>query len=511
MTGYNFAPLFVIIPMGAAFLCSVFRGYLSRKIYDACSCLLALILFVLSMMAVYAVNVNGTIVYNVGSWKPPIGITMILDGFSAFMLIVVNLIAVAAALFSVNYMERFTAKWKYYSLFFLMLSGMNGVIVAGDIFNLFVFLEISSFASYALVAFGTEKNEIEAAFKYAIMGSVAAIFILFGIVLLYGYTSTLNMADMANNLALKGEPKLILLVSVFFLMGFGLKSALVPFHGWLADAHPAAPAPISAMLSGVIIKSLGVYAMARIFFNVIGMTPQLSGIFMFLGALSMFVGAALAMAQKDFKRLLAYSSVSQIGYIFLGLGVGSKLALIGTLLHIFSHSVFKSLLFLNSGAVEYSTGTRDMDKLGGLQEKMPFTGRSAVVASMSISGIPPFSGFFSKLIIILAAAQAGYYGYSAWAALISILTLSVVLKALKSIFFGKLPEGLKAVKEVPALMKFAMGILAVISIFGGLLLLEPVRKPFIDNAAGVIADGRESSIVISRKLNNISEETLKYD
>ena len=187
-----------------------------------------------------------------------------------------------------------------------MLAGMHGVIMTGDLFNLFVFLEIASIASYALVAFGTEAEELEASFKYAIMGSVASSFILLAIALTYGYTSTLNLADISLVLSQKGGGFLITFVSVLFLVGFGLKAALVPFHAWLPDAHPSAPAPISAMLSGVLIKTLGIYAIIRIFFNVFGTahTPILS-ILMFLGVLSMLVGVILALSQWDFKRLLA--------------------------------------------------------------------------------------------------------------------------------------------------------------------------------------------------------------
>jgi len=251
-----------------------------------------------------------------------------------------------------------------------MLAGINGVLVAGDVFNLYVFLEIAAITAYFLVAFGIEPESLEAAFRYAVMGSVASVFILLGIALLYSYASTLNMADMAQVLAAKGPAKIILFVSALFLMGFGLKSALVPFHGWLPDAHPSAPAPISAMLSGILIKVLGIYALSRIFFNVLGMSGTILLIFMFLGALSMIVGVFLAYGQWDFKRLLAYHSISQVGYVVLGLGLATPLGVFGGLFHLFNHSVFKSLLFLNSGAVDYSTGTRDLRQMGGLKEKI---------------------------------------------------------------------------------------------------------------------------------------------
>ena len=423
------------------------------------------------------------------AWKPPIGISLVQDGLTVLMLVVVNLVVFCIALYSINYMERFTSKWKFYTLFFLMLAGMNGVIVTGDLFNLYVFLEIASVASFALVAFGTERHELEAAFKYAVMSSVGSLFVLLGIAMLYGYTGTLNMADMSVVLVHKGEGKLIAMISVFFIMGFGLKAALVPFHSWLPDAHPSAPAPISAMLSGVLIKALGVYTLCRIFFNVIGITPAILSVFMFMGALSMVVGVFLAIGQWDMKRLLAYHSISQIGYVILGIGLGTPLGILGGLFHLFNHSVFKSLLFLNSGAVEYSTGTRDLQEMGGLSQKMPVTSGTSLIASMSIAGVPPFNGFWSKLLIIIAAVQAGRYGYAFWAVLASILTLASFMKVMKYAFYGSLREKWASVIEVPVFMKLAMVILAFFCVAGGLLLVPSVQGVFLQQAQAVLVEG----------------------
>jgi len=403
-------------------------------------------------------------------------------------------------------MKKFTAKWKFHTLFLLMLAGMNGVVITGDIFNLFVFLEIASVASYALVAFGTERHELEAAFKYAVMGTIGSLFVLLGIIFLYSYTSTLNMADMAAILAQKGQSHLLLMVGALFIMGFGLKAALVPFHAWLPDAHPSAPAPISAMLSGVLIKSLGVYAIIRIFYNVLGVNPELFAALRFLGVLSMVVGGLLALGQWDFKRLLAYSSISQVGYIFLGLSLGASrpayaavLGISGGLFHLFNHSVFKALLFLNSGAVEYSTGTRNLKQMGGLSKKMPVTSATSMVAAMSVAGIPPFSGFWSKLLIILATVYAGYYAYAFWAVLVSILTLAMYLKVLKYAFLGSLAARWDKIKAVPLFMKTAMVILALICTAGGILYFEPVKSIFLDKATRVLSEGRKYAEINLKK------------
>jgi len=486
--GSNLLPLFVAIPLGSAFLVSLL-GKKLRGFTDTFSNVATFSLVSLSLLSLLLIRSLGTVVYKVGGWIPPLGICMVLDSLTTFMLVTVNLISFLVTIYSISYMERYTTKWKFYTLFLLMLAGMNGVIVTGDIFNLFVFLEIASISSYALVAFGVEHEELEASFKYVVMGSVASTFILLGIALLYSYTSSLNMADISRTLAQKAGGRLVFFVSALFIMGFGLKAALVPFHAWLPDAHPSAPAPISAMLSGVLIKALGVYALARIFFNVLGMTAKTSSILMVLGAISMVLGGLLALGQEDIKRLFAYSSISQIGYVVLGISMGTTLGILAGLFHLFNHAAFKSLLFLNSGSIEYATGTRDLRKMGGLTSKMPVTGYSSLVGSMSISGIPPLSGFWSKLLVIVAAIQAKHFVFASIAVLVSILTLAYYLKVQRLAFFGELRSTLTGIKEVPLTMKLSMIILSLICIFGGLLLLPRVQKNFLNLATGILVNG----------------------
>ncbi|MBU1061999.1 MAG: monovalent cation/H+ antiporter subunit D family protein [Candidatus Omnitrophica bacterium] len=491
----NILPLFIAIPLAATFLNSLI-GKKVRFLSDLLSAVATFCLAYLSIYSIFLLKHSGVLVYKVGGWAPPIGISMVLDGLTSFMLVTVNLVAFLISIYSIDYMKKYTEKWIFYCLFLLMVAGMNGVIISGDVFNLYVFLEIAAVASYALVAFGTEHEELEASFKYAVMGAVASSFILLGIAFLYSISSTLNMADMSMELAKRGASPIVLLVSVFFLMGFGLKSALVPFHAWLPDAHPSAPAPISAMLSGVLIKSLGVYAMVRMFFSVLGITPQVSGAFMMLGALSMMVGVCLALGQWDLKRLLAYHSISQIGYVILGIGLGTPLGVLGGLFHLFNHSIFKSLLFLNSGAVEYAASTRDLQKMGGLKEKMPVTSGTSLIASLSIAGIPPFNGFWSKLIIIIACIQAGHFVYGLWAVLASILTLSSFMKVQRYAFLGELKEKLKDIKEVPFFMKFSMVMLAVICLIGGVLLLPVFFNDFLKVAQDTILAGQNYAGIV---------------
>jgi multicomponent Na+:H+ antiporter subunit D len=427
------------------------------------------------------------------------------DGLSRLVLVTISMVAFAAVIFSLQYMQRYTSKGFYFCLFFLMVAGMNGVALAGDMFNFYVFLEVAAIASYSLVAFGVESEELEASFKYLILGGLASTFVLFGIGILYNLTGTLNMEAIRGQMAALGNNPALLVAAAFFVMGLGLKAAMVPFHAWLPDAHPSAPAPISAMLSGVLIKVLGVYALGRVFFTVLGPRLDYATVLMALGALSMVVGVLLAVGQTDFKRLLAYSSVSQMGYIILAFGVGvaviarggpdakvvAGLAIFGGVFHLFNHAATKGLLFLCSGATEYATGTRQFSELGGLAHRMPVTSWCCRIGSLSIAGVPPFSGFWSKLIIIVAVVQAGYYGLAAIAAGVAFLTLLTYIKVQRYVIGGELPERHEGVREVPVGMCVAMVALAIVCVGAGVLcpyLMAGEGVAFLDQARDAVTN-----------------------
>jgi multicomponent Na+:H+ antiporter subunit D len=479
-------PLFVAIPLGMAF----FIPMIGRKKPRVCDTLANLTTLALFLMALSVIGKEG--VYWMGGWAVfkgvPLGISLVLDGVSVFMLVTITLVSFLVTIYAIQYMDRFTAKARFYSLFLLMMAGMIGVALTGDLFNLYVFLEIASIASYALVAFGCQHEELEASFKYIVLGSVGSTAILFGIAVIYSVTGNLNMAQVSRIIGGEFGP-LHLFAIALFIAGFGLKAALVPFHAWLPDAHPSAPAPISAMLSGVLIKTIGVYAMARVMFNVFGFTPLISNILLVLGTISMVIGVLLALGQDDMKRFLAYSSISQVGYVVLAIGIGTRFAIAAGLFHLINHAVGKSLLFLNSGAVEYATGTRDLNKMGALREKMPVTGTTSLIGSMSIAGVPPFSGFWSKLLIIVAAVQAERYGFAAWAAAVSVLTLAAFMRLQRRAFYGEPKEAYSVAKEVPGTMQVSMLGLAVLSLVLGLLWIPAAKDALLVPAAKVLQEG----------------------
>ena len=326
---------------------------------------------------------------------------------------------------------------------------MNGVVMTGDLFNMFVFLEISVISSYALVAFGSSRDELEASFKYQVLGGIASLLILFSLAMTYWYTGTLNIMDVAEVIRSGSGGPVVLFIQLFMVAGFGLKAAMIPFHAWLPDAHSSAPSPISAMLSGVLIKAIGVYALLRLFFTMFPIVVEVSYVITTIGVISMVIGVLLAIGQWDMKRLLAYHSISQMGYVMTAAGIAmliiarggdmqvAALALAGGLFHMFNHAAFKGLLFLNAGAVEYSTGTRNLKNLGGLARLMPVTSVTSMGASLSISGIPPFNGFFSKIIIIIAAVQGKFYFIALLAVFVSIITLASFMKVQRYAFLDK--------------------------------------------------------------------------
>ena len=282
------------------------------------------------------------------------------------------------------------------------------------------------------------------------------------------------------SLALANLPTghLTLLAMGLFVCGLFIKGGAMPFHGWLPDAYSAAPAPVSVLLAGIVTKTLGIYTLIRIVGFVLGPNYALNSILLLVGAISIVAGALAALGQKDFKRMLAYSSISQVGYIVIGLGCGTPLGIFGAIFHLFNHSIFKSLLFANSAAVESQTGTRNMDKLGGLAEQMPYTGTTSVIGLLSAAGIPPLSGFWSKIIIVVALWLAGFHAYSAIAVMAGAITLAYFLSMQRRVFFGKIKEEFKSIKEANFNLLLPALLLAAITVGVG-IFFPFVHETFI--------------------------------
>lgn len=496
-------PLFIIVPLAGAFLIMILGRFVNH-INKVIASSLLLFMVIISIWCLVSTGDSVT-VYKVGGWEPvnkiPVGIYMVLDAFSSIMLCIINILGFLSVIYAISYISRYTSENYFYSLFCLMVAGMNGVALSGDLFNIYVFLEIAAISSYALVAFGVEKDELEATFKYQVLGGLASLLIIFGIGLIYWKTKTLNIADIRSVLSQGNDRNLYIMIQILLLSGFGLKAAIIPFHAWLPDAHSSAPSPISAMLSGVLIKAVGIYVIIRLFFNMFPINEEMALLITTLGTLSMVVGVFLAIGQWDIKRLLAYHSISQMGYVVLSTGIGmilisrgireevAALAIAGGIFHLINHTVFKGLLFLNAGAIEYSTGTRNLKEMVGLSEHMPVTSATSLVASLSISGLPPFNGFFSKLIIIVAAVMGRFYLLAALAALVSIITLASFMKFQRYAFYNKDRKGIsQEVKEVPFPMLFSMIVLSILCLALSLLAFPGIRDLILTPVTEILTD-----------------------
>ena len=502
-------PLFIIIPLISSFLIMIV-GYMVKGIHKYFAVFSTLALVVLSFYT-FANLGTDSLIYKIGGWEPenkiPIAIYLVLDNLTIIMLFIISIMGFLSAFYSISYISKYTSEKNFYALLCLMIAGMNGVVLSGDIFNQFVFLEISVIASYALVAFGVEKNELEASFKYQILGGIASLLILFTIALIYWKTKTLNIADIKQVLSSENNRVYYLFVQILLITGFGLKAAMMPFHAWLPDAHSSAPSPISAMLSGVLIKAVGIYVLIRLFFNMFTISVEVAYLFTTLGTISMVIGVFLAYGQWDLKRLLAYHSISQMGYVILSIGIGmilvsrgqmqdvAILAIAGGLFHMINHAVFKGLLFLNAGAIEYRLETRNLKEMGGLSGSMPATSGTSFIASMAISGIPPFNGFFSKLIIIIAAVKGRFYLLALLAVIVSILTLASFLKFQKYAFYTREPDN-KKVKEVPFTMVFSMVVLSILCLALSLLAFPGIRDIILTPAIDILLGTSYSTSIL---------------
>jgi len=485
------APALVIaLPLLAAFLVPIIgRFNRSKGLGWFVSIILGLSLLMTLLMANHILS-NGPLIYVFGGSEPgltlpsgytiPIRIIFQIDGMGIFMGIITAVVSFLGAVYSISFMEQHSGLEKYYTLLLLLTVGMFGIEFTGDIFNFFVFLEIASIASVALIAFRSNLSgePAEAGFKYMVVSSIAALMVLFAVGLFYGQYDVLNMATIASVMQFTQLDKIALILLVTVL---AMKAGSVPMHMWTPDAYSEAPAPITMIL--VAASQASLYALFRVTFSLYNITLNtvvIGWIIIILGVLSMFIGVTMAIIQKDIKRLMAYHAISQTGYMLLGVGVGLAVlanpvalesfgikAMEGGIFHIMNHAMYKGLLFLTAGALFYRTGTRDLNKMGGLAHKMSYTTVFFIIGAAAIAGIPPFNGFASKLIIYESVYQFNPL-LSIIAMLVSILTLASFVKVFHSAFLGPKLEQYQKVEEVPKSMVVAMATLACIIVFFGL-------------------------------------------
>lgn len=417
---------------------------------------------------------SGTIHYQFGGWSAPVGIEYVLDPLSGFMITVVNSISMVVMIHAgVNALWEIKPHKQvpYWALVMLMLCGYNGIIMTGDFFNLYVFLEISSLALYGLVAAGDKKSPV-AAFRYLIMGTVGGSFYLLGTGFIYFTTGSLNMLDIKNIIPELGIHPGLLTGLAFIIIGFGIKMAMFPLHLWLPDAYTHAPSPTSSLMAPTGIK-IGAYGLIRVMLFIFGLTFitrvfPVADIVIWLSAAGIIYGSILAMSQKELKRMLAYSSVSQIGYIGLGIGLANPMGLTGALLHVLNHGMMKACLFLVSGNFRVSLGHSNIDKFdANVRSQLPWTTAAFTVGAMAMIGIPPTVGFFSKWYLALGTIADKKWFF------LGVILLSSLLNA---IYFFRVIEKIYLTPEVKKeaaskKMEPAAGMLIPTLIFAAALIL----------------------------------------
>jgi proton-translocating NADH-quinone oxidoreductase chain N len=387
----------------------------------------------------------------------------LLSGVTLFTIGLVALVSLLVSRASLAY-----SKFSYFSLLLLIMTGMNGLTMVTDLFSAYVFVEAVSAASFVMIAINKHSYELEGAFKYYMLSAIATILMLSGIGLFFLVAGGTDFKTVASFVAQQGDGVIVIAAFSLFTAGLLIKSGVVPFHTWVPDAYSAASAPVSVLLGGIVTKVSGVYVLMRVYRDVFLNQHAVGNVLLALGFASVIIGALAAIGQDDFKRMLAYSSISQIGYIVLGVATGSPLGFAGAMLHFFNHATFKGLLFVDAAAIETQTGARSMAEMRGLAKRMPVTGVSSIIAFLSTAGIPPLSGFFSKLLIVMALWRvSAVLGLVALAA--SILTLAYFLMMQKKVFFGKPSENTELVREAGRETVLAEVLLSAVNIAGGLL------------------------------------------
>ncbi len=424
----HFPILVVIIPLFGALL-TFFSGLTRRKWAWQITTLATFLSFAISLELLFSVHATGGISYHLGGWAPPWGIEYVVDLFSGYVLVVISFISLMIAIFSGEYVKKQIGperETNFFVIYLLLITGLLGMIVTGDIFNLYVFLEIASLAGYALVAVGKKKGAIVASYNYLILGTIGAVFVLLGIGHLYMVTGTLNMADLRERLPDLYHSRVVLTAFVFFVIGFGLKFALFPLHTWLLSAHSLAPSAVSAILAAAVLK-VNLYALMRVMFTVF--TPAfiyeavpIAEIFFVIAPIAIVVSSVMALAQTNIKRMLAYSSIGQIGYIVLGIALANETALTGSLLHMLNHALMKGGLFLIAGVIIYQTGRYHITDWKGLGKTMPLTMITFTICGLSMIGVPLTVGFVSKWYLAMGALEAGRWYFIPVILVSSLLT-----------------------------------------------------------------------------------------
>jgi multicomponent Na+:H+ antiporter subunit D len=469
----NLPAIQIVVPLLGALVTALAKRGGTAWLVTAVTSWIVLLVAALLLVRVLA---DGTISYALGDWAPPWGIEYRVDVLNGFVLLLVS----AMGAVTIPYARRSVAQeivpgkqaW-FYTMYLLCLTGLLGIAITGDIFNAFVFLEISSLSSYVLIALGRKRRALLSAYQYLIMGTIGATFYVIGIGFLYTMTGTLNMADLAQRVGMVEQTRPILAGLAFITVGIALKLALFPLHLWLPNAYAFAPSFATAFLAGTATK-VAIYLLLRFFFTVFGQAftferLPISEVLLVLSLAAIFGASAVAIFQNNVKRMLAYSSVAQIGYITLGIGLATKTGLTGALVHVVNHAIMKTALFLLIGGIAYRlAGMVRLQDLAGIGRRMPLTMAGFAIAGISLVGGPATVGFISKWYLALAALEKGWWWLVALVVASSILSLVYVGRVVEAAWFRPLPESNAAVEEAPWSLLVPAWVLVLACIYFGL-------------------------------------------
>lgn len=479
--------LLVVIPLIVAPIIALFKRH---SIAWALSTLVCLSCLVISIYILTNVLGGEHVIYELGGWRPPWGIEYKIDSLNAFVALIVSGIATLSMIYALQSVPKEIEAHNYglfYSAFTLCLLGLLGIALTGDIFNLFVFLEISSLSSYALIAMGKSRRALKASFSYLILGTIGATFFLIGVGFLFAASGSLNMSDLANRFSNFENMHLVMSGFIFILLGLALKAAIYPLHSWLPESYTQAPSVVSVFLSATATK-VSIYALMRVLFDIYPIEYWVSiflpHLLLILGSIAAIYGSYRAWQQNDLKRLLAFSSVAQIGYIVIGIGLISESSLYASTLHLFNHAIIKASLFMAAGLFLYRANTTDLRELKGFAWIMPYTFTAMVLAGLSLIGVPGTVGFITKWYLLEAAIEQGHYAVVTAVLISSLLAIAYVWKIVEAMYFsseGKahlhnVKSGDAELVKSPLSLQIALWIGALACIFFGLYTSLPFES-----------------------------------
>jgi multicomponent Na+:H+ antiporter subunit D len=462
--------------------------------------------FAASLYLVYVTDQADYVVMQLGGWEAPYGISMVADRFSAVMVAVSSFMGIAVAIYALSEIDEARLRKFFFPLYLVLIFGVNGAFLTGDLFNLYVWFEVMLIASFVLISMGGEKGELEGGLKYVCLNLLSSVMFLAGAGILYGKTGTLNMADIAQQMAMAENADWALSSSMLLLVSFGLKAGMFPFFFWLPASYHTPPSAVSAVFAGLLTK-VGVYALFRSYtLMFVPLFPHVQEILLWLAILTMITGVLGAASHFDMRRILSFHIVSQIGYMVLGLAFMTPLAIAAAIFYLVHHIIVKTNLFLISGVVIRLKGSCDLAKVGGLCNSAPWLALLFFIPAFSLGGIPPFSGFWAKFALVKAGIEIESWGAVTAALLVGVLTLYSMTKIWAEAFWKQQPEDVEVVTTKPVgplvWMVFPIAVLSaatvVIGIFG-----EPLFA-FSERAAAQLLDPQG---YISAVLPQVAEVT----